>query len=108
MLSANPNLTPEVAKTWTVGVVVTPTSLIKGMSFSADYYNISVYNVIQGIGADNILDTCATTGDPAILAPPKGWLHAPYRPVTHADRAPYLALALTMTSPFMSLWWMQT
>lgn len=60
----NPDLKPETSKTYSVGVVVTPVDLIRGMSFSADYFNISVYNVIQTAGADNTINICATTGNP--------------------------------------------
>ncbi|MDQ2861222.1 MAG: TonB-dependent receptor, partial [Pseudomonadota bacterium] len=60
----NPALKPESSNTYSVGVVLTPHHLLPGFSFSADYFNIKITDVIQGFGADNILDTCATTGDP--------------------------------------------
>ena len=60
----NPNLTPEISDTYSLGVVLTPHALLNGFTFSADYFDIKVRNVIQSFGADNILDTCATTGNP--------------------------------------------
>jgi outer membrane receptor protein involved in Fe transport len=64
LTGGNPSLKPETADTYTVGVVITPVDFVKGISFSADYYNISITNVIQSYGFQNILDDCATTGDP--------------------------------------------
>jgi iron complex outermembrane receptor protein len=62
LLGGNPNLKPETADTYTVGFVVTPIHSIPGMSFSIDYFDIKISNVIQTFGADNIIDQCATTG----------------------------------------------
>ena len=50
--SGNPNLVPEVARTYTVGIVLTPT-FIPGLKASADYYNINLKNVIGSIQASN-------------------------------------------------------
>ncbi len=58
----NPDLKPETSGTYSIGAVLTPHSLVPGLSLSADYFNVKISNVIQGIGADNILDNCATTG----------------------------------------------
>jgi len=65
LTGGNPALKPETANTYSVGVVFTPHEFVRGFSASADYFNIKITNVIQGFGADNILDTCATTGAPA-------------------------------------------
>lgn len=59
----NPNLQPEVADTWTAGVVVMP-SFLPGFSASVDWFNIKVKNAIQGIGADTIVTQCTNTADP--------------------------------------------
>ncbi len=59
----NPNLQPEIADTWTAGVVLQP-SFIPGFSASVDYFNIKVKNAIQGIGADTIVTQCTNTADP--------------------------------------------
>lgn len=63
ILSGNPNLEPESSDTFTVGVVFEP-SFIPGLTFSADYFDISVSDFINaGIGAQNALDGCLNTGD---------------------------------------------
>jgi iron complex outermembrane receptor protein len=48
----NPNLVPEVARTYTVGVVLTP-SWLEGATFSYDYYNIAIKNGIGALSASN-------------------------------------------------------
>ncbi len=57
----NPNLEPEQADTWTLGVVATPLS---NLSVSLDYYNIELTDRIGSIGAGTILRFCGLTGDP--------------------------------------------
>jgi iron complex outermembrane receptor protein len=61
LLGGNKGLKPETADTYTIGAVITPTDIIKGMSFSADYFNIDVTNVIEKAGFANIINDCATT-----------------------------------------------
>ncbi len=63
LIGGNPDLVPEVADTYTVGVVLTPTFL-PGFTASVDYFNIKVEGAIQGIGADTILEECTTRADP--------------------------------------------
>ncbi len=60
----NPDLNPETADTVTFGVVVTPA----GSRFTAalDYFDIKLTNTIGWLGIDNIVNHCATTGDPAV------------------------------------------
>lgn len=58
----NPNLDPEVADTYTVGVVLTPAAL-PGFSATIDYYKINIEGAIGSLGADDIIQTCANTGD---------------------------------------------
>ncbi len=63
-VGGNPDLTPEQSNNWSVGGVFTSANLIPGsMSLSIDYFNLTVNNVIQAYGADNVLNLCATTGD---------------------------------------------
>ncbi len=57
----NPNLTPEIANSFTAGVVLTPTFL-RGFSATVDYFNIRIKNQIGTVGADTILSQCITTG----------------------------------------------
>ena len=64
LIGGNPDLVPEIADTYTVGVVLTPTFL-PGFTASVDYFNIKVEGAIQGIGADTILEQCdRDTADP--------------------------------------------
>lgn len=57
----NPNLDPETADTFTIGVVVTP---IDRLNLSLDYYDIEITERIGSIGAATVLTFCAQTGDP--------------------------------------------
>lgn len=63
LIGGNPNLVPEIADTYTAGVVLTPTFL-PGFSASVDYFNIKLKGAIQGIGADTIVGVCTDTADP--------------------------------------------
>ena len=49
----NPDLKPEVARTFTGGLVLTPT-FIPGLTFSADYYSITLSNAIANISGSNL------------------------------------------------------
>lgn len=59
----NPGLQPEIADTWTAGVVLQP-RFLPGFSASVDWFNIKVKGAIQGIGADTILTQCTNTANP--------------------------------------------
>lgn len=63
LIGGNPNLTPEVADTYTVGLVLQP-RFLPGFSASIDYFDIAITEAIQGIGADTIVSVCTTTADP--------------------------------------------
>ena len=63
LIGGNPTLTPEVADTYTAGVVVTPT-LIPGLIISGDWFKIKIKNAVQSIGSDAILAACTATADP--------------------------------------------
>lgn len=62
-VGGNINLQPEIADTYTVGVVLTPTFL-SGFTASVDYFNIELSGAISGIGADLIVQQCTDTADP--------------------------------------------
>jgi iron complex outermembrane receptor protein len=49
----NPNLKPEVARTYTAGIVYTA-SAIPGLTVSLDYYSIRLKNAIGSIAASNV------------------------------------------------------
>jgi outer membrane receptor protein involved in Fe transport len=59
----NPLLVPEVARTYTVGVVFTPT-FVPGLTTSLDYYQIKMKNSISNIAAGNttIQTICNASG----------------------------------------------
>lgn len=61
----NLELSPETADTWTGGFVVTP---VEDLYVNVDYYNIKIKDAIQTIGAQTILDLCATTGDSSLCS----------------------------------------
>jgi outer membrane receptor protein involved in Fe transport len=67
LLGGNPDLEPEVADTYSVGFVFTPT-FFRGFSFSADYFNIRVENAINLLDPDIVIDNCAISGDAALCA----------------------------------------
>ncbi|MFM5894127.1 MAG: TonB-dependent receptor domain-containing protein, partial [Novosphingobium sp.] len=54
---SNPNLKEETSTSYTYGVVLTP-SFMPGFSVTADYYNISVKNVITTLSAQTIVNSC--------------------------------------------------
>jgi outer membrane receptor protein involved in Fe transport len=61
----NPNLVPEVARTYTGGVVLTPTFWgLDGLTVSADYYRIKLSNAIVNVSGANtaIANLCIASG----------------------------------------------
>ena len=59
----NPNLVPEASRTYTGGVVLTP-SFIPGLTMSVDYYQIKLKNAITTISGSNtaIANICIASG----------------------------------------------
>jgi iron complex outermembrane recepter protein len=59
----NPNLVPEASRTYTGGVVLTP-SFIPGLTMSVDYYQIKLKNAITTISGSNtaIANICVGSG----------------------------------------------
>ena len=55
--AGNPNLQPEIARSLTAGVVITP-SFLPGFSASVDYYDISIRNSIATLSAQFIVNQC--------------------------------------------------
>lgn len=53
----NPALVQEEGKSFTAGVILTP-RFIPGFSFTVDYYNIEVTNLIAVLGAQTTLNSC--------------------------------------------------
>ncbi len=65
LFGGNPALAEEEAETFTYGVVVTP-SAIEGLTFSIDYFDITIDDAIStfGGGAANVLNTCYDATNP--------------------------------------------
>ena len=66
----NPNLKPERSKSYTAGVVFSPsflrnTGFSKRLDLEVDYYDITIKNAINPFGANILLNRCASTLDPA-------------------------------------------
>lgn len=55
--AGNSGLVPEVADTWTGGVVLSPPG--SGLRFSADYFNINLEGVIATPSVQDVLQRCA-------------------------------------------------
>jgi iron complex outermembrane recepter protein len=53
----NPNLDPEVANTYTFGVVLEPQP-IPGLSFTADYFNIKVKGAVSAPSVADVVNGC--------------------------------------------------
>ena len=58
ILGGLPSLTPEISKTYSVGVVLTPHMYIPGMNFSVDYYNIDISNAISTFPTNIAFNDC--------------------------------------------------
>jgi outer membrane receptor protein involved in Fe transport len=64
-IGGNPNLQPETAITKTVGFTLTP-SMVSGLRFTIDYFDINIENAVQNPNADFTLILCGETGNPAV------------------------------------------
>ncbi|MFT8736262.1 MAG: TonB-dependent receptor [Zymomonas mobilis] len=53
------SLKPETANTFTGGVALTP---FRRFSFTADFFDIKINNIVSVLGADNILQLCGNKG----------------------------------------------
>ena len=53
----NPNLNPEIAKTWTVGGVITPRYL-PGFYLSVDWWRIDIQQAIDSLPVQSIINGC--------------------------------------------------
>lgn len=67
----NPNIRPETAITYTLGMVLRPTRFIPNFTLSLDYYNIEVEDAITAAAPGDIIEACfgnitaASAADPA-------------------------------------------
>lgn len=60
----NPLLDPEIADTYTIGAVLTPTFL-PGFAATVDYYNIHLTDAISSPSQADVIDACFAQTDPA-------------------------------------------
>lgn len=65
--NGSPDIKPENAKTYTTGLVYMPRWL-RGLSISADWYEIEVTDNINQIGAQAVIDGCYEDGDVDLCA----------------------------------------
>ena len=63
---SNPFLKEEKSDSYTAGVVFTP-SFVPGLTLSADYYHITVKNVIVSLAAQTIVNSCYDSPTPTPL-----------------------------------------
>ncbi len=63
----NPNLKPESADTYTVGVTARPSQL-PDLTASIDYYHIKMKDLVGALPAQLILSNCLNTGDPTFCS----------------------------------------
>lgn len=62
-VGGNPDLQEETGKTITAGVVVTPRAL-RGLSFSVDYFDITIDDAISTVGRSFTVEQCLLTNEP--------------------------------------------
>ncbi|WP_293679452.1 TonB-dependent receptor [uncultured Phenylobacterium sp.] len=67
LTGGNVNLSPEKAKTFSVGFSATP-SFIPGLVASIDYYRIKISDVISFVPLDVSLQRCLDTGNPTFCS----------------------------------------
>jgi outer membrane receptor protein involved in Fe transport len=64
LTAANPDIQEETATTYTLGVVINPLSIdaLRGLSFSADYFNIKLDDAINRTSQAVVLNKCYAEG----------------------------------------------
>jgi len=63
---SNPNLNAETSDSWTVGAVVQP-RWIPGLSFTVDYYDITVNGIIANVAVQTLVNNCYDQARPNIF-----------------------------------------
>ncbi|QQV77461.1 TonB-dependent receptor [Sphingomonas aliaeris] len=66
-VGGNTALKEETAKTYTLGVTVSP-QLVRGLIFTADYYNIKIEDAIGSLGRSFSIQQCLLTGAPVFCS----------------------------------------
>jgi iron complex outermembrane receptor protein len=65
LFGGNANLKPETSKSYTVGLVLTP---LRNLSFTFDYFNMKVNDVISALPATTTLTDCLENNNPSACA----------------------------------------
>ena len=60
-IGGNPDLQPEESKSWTVGAVVQPRTIVPGLSLTADWFSIDIEAAIRAIPGSTKLSVCYNT-----------------------------------------------
>ena len=68
ILGGNIDLAPETSDSWTVGAVIVPDDYIPGLTFSVDYWSITVEDAIDNLDAQTTVNQCGLTGDASLCA----------------------------------------
>src|SRR6185503_586548 len=63
----NPNLRPETADSYSLGVTLTPERM-KGLTASIDLWHVKLTNEVGTLPAGAILNGCPDTGDPVFCS----------------------------------------
>ncbi|HWF78079.1 MAG TPA: TonB-dependent receptor [Caulobacteraceae bacterium] len=62
----NPNLSPEIADSWSIGGLFRPTGgMLRGLSLSVDYWDIKIADQISTVPISLTLAECLDSGNPA-------------------------------------------
>jgi iron complex outermembrane recepter protein len=67
LLGGNPNLVPETADTYSMGLVLHP-SVVPNLTVSVDYFDIKIKDVIAPLGGNTILLDCLSTLSPTFCS----------------------------------------
>ncbi|QDP19954.1 TonB-dependent receptor [Sphingomonas xanthus] len=62
-VGGNPDLAPEKSKSWTVGAVVQPQTILPGLSLTADWFSIDIDDAIRAIPGSTKLSVCYNTAN---------------------------------------------
>ena len=60
-VGGNENLEPESSKSWTLGAVFQPRSVVPGLSLTADWFDIDIKDAIRAIPGSTKLSVCYNT-----------------------------------------------
>ncbi|MFT8462742.1 TonB-dependent receptor domain-containing protein [Acetobacter persici] len=64
LTGGNPNLQPEIGRTYTVGTVITP-RWVPGLMASVEYWHYTVQHMINTLPVQYVADQCYTGADPS-------------------------------------------